>query len=227
MRGGSWVFLWKFKDYLYGHFESCLSTNGAWGQKLWKIFNSLWAANEPVEYIVWRCLPDSILARPCWGMCLLKRLNTSISAGTLAHWQRLKRVSLIMSCLILQWSPSTLVAWTLSPYLSTLTLPLTTSPILSLHAGEGKERLAAAASLNSALVRLVSTPGPARIQEEESLSLCLHPMTCLSFLGLCCSNALVRRRDPVSILCGTVSPELISCMSVTSPTRAWWMDYPS
>ena len=52
MRGGSWVFVWKLKDYLYGHFESCLSTNGAWGQKLWKIFNSLWAANEPVEYIV-------------------------------------------------------------------------------------------------------------------------------------------------------------------------------
>ena len=45
-------FLWKIKDYFYGHFESCLSANGAWGQKLWKIFNSLWAANEPVEYIV-------------------------------------------------------------------------------------------------------------------------------------------------------------------------------
>jgi hypothetical protein len=52
MRGGSCFFLWKIKDYFYGHFESCLSTNGAWGQKLWKIFNSFGAANEPVEYIV-------------------------------------------------------------------------------------------------------------------------------------------------------------------------------
>ena len=49
MRGGSCFFLWKIKDYFYGHFESCLSTNGAWGQKLWKIFNSFGAANEPAH----------------------------------------------------------------------------------------------------------------------------------------------------------------------------------
>ena len=48
--GGGLFFLWKFKDYFYGNFESCLSTIGAWGQKLWKIFNSFGAANEPVEY---------------------------------------------------------------------------------------------------------------------------------------------------------------------------------
>ena len=52
MRGGSWIFLWKIKDYFYGHFESCLSATGAWGQKLWKIFISFGVANEPVEYIV-------------------------------------------------------------------------------------------------------------------------------------------------------------------------------
>ena len=49
MRGGSWIFLWKIKDYFYGHFESCLSATGAWGQKLWKIFNSFGAANEPAH----------------------------------------------------------------------------------------------------------------------------------------------------------------------------------
>ncbi len=46
---GELFFLWKFKDYFYGHFESCLSTIGAWGQKLWKIFNSFGAANEPAH----------------------------------------------------------------------------------------------------------------------------------------------------------------------------------
>ena len=49
MRGGSWIFLWKIKDYFYGHFESCLSATGAWGQKLWKIFISFGVANEPAH----------------------------------------------------------------------------------------------------------------------------------------------------------------------------------
>lgn len=57
--------------------------------------------------IPWCCLPDSILAMPCWGICLLKRLNTSISAGTVLFLWFCKEKSsrLLPSTILLLVSP--------------------------------------------------------------------------------------------------------------------------
>ena len=59
---------------------------------------------------------------------------------------------------------------TASPYRSTTSLPATTWPRWSAQAGEGRQRAAAAASLNSALVRDVSGLGRAWSHTEDSLS---------------------------------------------------------
>ena len=48
------------------------------------------------------------------------------------------------------------------------------SPTLAAQAGDGRHKLAAAASPNSLLVSLVSVPGQASSQADDTLSLCLH-----------------------------------------------------
>ena len=129
-----------------------------------------------------------------WGICLEKRLKTSNSQGKPAHRHSLYKTCLIISCLCLQWSPGRPVDWMLSPYRSTFFLPLTVSPTKSEQAGLGRHRLAAAASLNSALVRDESAPGKANSQAEEILSLCFHARTGLAFLGWYNASALERSR---------------------------------
>merc|ERR1712082_399922 len=52
------------------------------------------------------------------------------------------------------------------------------------NAGDGRHRIAAAASLNSALLRVVSCPGMASSQEEDTLSLWHHAHAALVVLGL-------------------------------------------
>ena len=72
----------------------------------------------------------------------------------------------------------------LSPYLSIFFCPRTVSPTLPAQAGEGRHRFVAAASRNSALLRVVSCPGMARSQAEDTLSLCLQAQAALVDLGL-------------------------------------------
>ena len=76
------------------------------------------------------------------------------------------------------------MAWILSPYWSILVLPFTVSPTLAMHAGDGRHRFDAAASVNSLLESLVSWPGQANSHAEETLSLCFHAQAALVLLGL-------------------------------------------
>ena len=86
-------------------------------------------------------------------------------------------------CLVRQWSPWRQVAWR-----STFTLPFIISPTLVAHAGDGRQRFAAAASANSLFKSLVSEPGQARSQADETLSLCLQAQAALVLVGLMSSR---------------------------------------
>ena len=114
-------------------------------------------------------------------------------------------------CLALQWSPGRAVAWRLSPYSSITTLPRIGSPTLPLQAGEGKQRLDAPASENSAFESLVPPVGRARSHEEETLSLCFHPHAAVVLLGCTLSSTLFRTLafscSPASTRRLLVSPE--------------------
>ena len=57
------------------------------------------------------------------------------------------------------------------------------SPTLPEQAGDARQRLAAAASANSALLRLVPWPGLARSHAEETLSLCFQAQAALVVFG--------------------------------------------
>ena len=64
------------------------------------------------------------------------------------------------------------------------------SPTLAAQAGEGRQRLAAAASANSLFASLVSGPGQAKSQAEDTLSLCFQAQAALVRVGLTSSRAL-------------------------------------
>ena len=87
------------------------------------------------------------------------------------------------SCRVLQWSPLREVACTVSPYSSIFFWPLMGSPILPWQAGEGRQRLLAAASANLALESAVLAEGSSRIQAEDILSLWRHAQAALVLFG--------------------------------------------
>ena len=62
------------------------------------------------------------------------------------------------------------------------------SPTLVAAAGDGSQRFAAAASANSLFESLVSEPGQARSQADETLSLCLQAQAALVLVGLMSSR---------------------------------------
>ena len=66
------------------------------------------------------------------------------------------------------------------------------SPTLSAQAGEVRHKFAAAASANSLLESLVSGPGQAKSQAEDTLSLCLQAHAALVLLGLMRSSAFAK-----------------------------------
>ena len=79
------------------------------------------------------------------------------------------------------------------------------SPTMPLQAGEGRQRWLAAASENSALVNMVSGAGMARIQADDTLSLCLQDQAALVLFGLTSREEFVQDLSP-DILPGLHNP---------------------
>ena len=94
----------------------------------------------------------------------------------------------------------------LSPWGSIFTRPLMVSPTLSAQAGELRHKFAAAASANSLLESLVSGPGQAKSQAEDTLSLCLQAHAALVLLGLMRSSAFAKTFALVHSIASTTLP---------------------
>ena len=97
------------------------------------------------------------------------------------------------------------------------------SPTLATQAGEGRQRLAAAASANSLFASLVSGPGQAKSQADDTLSLCFQAQAALVLVGLTSSRALAKTFALVHSIASTtlflVSPDV-----EPSPRPASWLD---
>ena len=112
----------------------------------------------------------------------------------------------------------------LSPYGSIFTLPFTISPTLAAQAGEWRHRFAAAASANSLLDSLVSGPGQAKSQADDTLSLCFQAQAALVLLGLTSSRAFAKTFALVHSIASTTLPDVdpyprpASCVERTSGT---------
>ena len=76
------------------------------------------------------------------------------------------------------------------------------SPTLSAQAGELRHKFAAAASANSLLESLVSGPGQAKSQAEDTLSLCLQALDILK----CSQKVLLGKKLDHAFL-----TELVEC----------------
>ena len=83
------------------------------------------------------------------------------------------------------------------------------SPTLAAQAGDGRHKLAAAASPNSLLVSLVSVPGQASNQADDTLSLCFHAHAALVLLGLTRERALVNTFALVHSIASTTLPRVL------------------
>ena len=85
-------------------------------------------------------------------------------------------------------------------------LPFMVSPILPAQAGEGKHKLVAATSENSAFVSVVSEPGMANTQAEDTLSLCFQLKAALVFGGTNSFRTFVKMLALVFSLASTIRP---------------------
>ena len=83
------------------------------------------------------------------------------------------------------------------------------SPTLAAQAGDGRHKLAAAASPNSLLVNLVSVPGQANNHADDTLSLCLHAHAALVLLGLTSERAFVSTFALVHSIASTTLPRVL------------------
>ena len=92
----------------------------------------------------------------------------------------------------------------LSPNGSTLTLPFTVFPTLARQAGDGRHKFAAAASVNSLFDILVSGPGHASSQADDTLSRCFHAHAALVVVGLTKPRAFVKIFDLVHSIASTI-----------------------
>ena len=80
------------------------------------------------------------------------------------------------------------------------------SPTLLAQARELRHKFAAAASANSLLESLVSGPGQAKSQAEDTLSLCLQAYAALVLLGLMRSSAFTKTVALVHSIASTTLP---------------------
>ena len=97
------------------------------------------------------------------------------------------------------------------------------SPTLAAHAGEGRQRFAAAASANSLFVSRVSVPGQARSQADETLSLCLHAQAALVLVGLTSSRALAKTLALVHSIASTTLFLVLPDVE-PSPRPSTWLE---
>ena len=111
----------------------------------------------------------------------------------------------------------------LSPYGSSLTLPFTVSPTLARQAGDGRHKFAAAASVNSLLDILVSGPGQASSQADDTLSRCFHAHAALVVVGLTKLRAFVKIFDLVHSIASTIF-FLVSPVVEPPPRLSSWVE---